>query len=153
MKNYGALFAKVAGWLARDGRVFVHVFANRHVAYPFEDVDADDWMARHFFTGGTMPSFDLFKRFDDDLVVERRWWISGRHYERTANDWLARMDAAEDAIRPVFDATYGADATIWFARWRMFYMAVAELFGFDDGRQWGVAHFRFARKGLADAHG
>jgi cyclopropane-fatty-acyl-phospholipid synthase len=151
MKNYRMLFAKLARWLADEGRVFVHVFANRRVAYPFEDEEDDDWMSRYFFTGGTMPSFDLFKRFDDDLEIEQRWWVSGRHYERTANDWLRHMDAAESAIMDIFRATYGeADARIWFARWRMFYMAVAELFGFDEGKQWGVAHYRFARRGTID---
>ncbi len=150
MKNYRLLFAKVARWLADDGRVFVHVFAHRNVAYHFEDREADDWMTRYFFTGGTMPSFDLFKRFADDLEVEKRWWVSGRHYERTANDWLRRMDHAEAPIMQVFEATYGkTDAPLWFARWRMFYMAVAELFGFDEGAQWGVAHYRFAKTGRA----
>ena len=150
MKNYRQLFAKVARWLTDDGRVFVHVFANRRLAYHFEDRESDDWMSRYFFTGGTMPSFDLFNCFDDDLQVEKRWWISGHHYERTANDWLRHMDNAEDAIMNVFRATYGeGDARIWFSRWRMFYMAVAELFGFDEGRQWGVAHYRLARSGVA----
>ena len=150
MKNYRLLFAKVARWLADDGRVFVHVFAHRNVAYHFEDKESDDWMTRYFFTGGTMPSFDLFKSFADDIEVEKRWWVSGRHYERTANDWLMRMDAAREPIMEVFKATYGAaDAAIWFARWRMFYMAVAELFGFDKGAQWGVAHYRFAKTGRA----
>ena len=149
MKNYRLLFAKVARWLADDGRVFVHVFANRNVAYHFEDRETDDWMSRYFFTGGTMPSFDLFKEFAEDLEVEKRWWVSGKHYERTANDWLRRMDAARAPIMQVFEATYGvADAPVWFARWRMFYMAVAELFGYDDGAQWGVAHYRFAKTGV-----
>ncbi len=150
MKNYRKLFAKVSRWLHDDGRVFVHVFAHRRVAYHFEDADADDWMARHFFTGGTMPSYDLFKRFDEHLVVEKRWWISGHHYQRTANDWLRHMDAAAPAIMEIFEGTYGKDARIWFARWRMFYMAVAELFGFDDGKQWGVAHYLFAKRDLEE---
>jgi cyclopropane-fatty-acyl-phospholipid synthase len=150
MKNYRLLFAKVARWLADDGRVFVHVFANRNVAYHFEDKASDDWMTRYFFTGGTMPSFDLFTRFADDIEVEKRWWVSGRHYQRTANDWLLQMDAAREPIMEVFDTTYGpTDAAIWFARWRMFYMAVAELFGYDGGAQWGVAHYRFAKTGRA----
>ncbi len=146
MKNYGLLFAKLARWLRDDGRVFVHVFANRHVAYHFEDRESDDWMSRYFFTGGTMPSYDLFASFPDDLAIEDRWWTSGRHYERTANDWLRRMDAAEEPIMEIFRATYGrGDARIWFNRWRMFYMAVAELFGFRQGTQWGVAHYRFVK--------
>ncbi len=153
MKNYRQLFAKVARWLTDEGRLFVHVFANRRVAYHFEDEGATDWMSRWFFTGGTMPSFDLFKRFDDDIAVEKRWWISGRHYERTANDWLRHMDAAEAKIMEVLDEAYGADAKRWFQRWRMFYMAVEELFGYDEGRQWGVGHYRFARRAVVDAAG
>ena len=150
MKNYRLLFAKVARWLADKGRAFVHVFANRDVAYHFEDREADDWMSRYFFTGGTMPSFDLFKRFDADLVVEQRWWVSGRHYERTSNDWLQGMDAEKETIMQIFRETYGAaDAGVWFGRWRMFYMAVAELFGYADGAVWGVAHYRFAKTGHA----
>ncbi len=150
MKNYQRLFAKVARWLDDQGRVFVHVFANRYVAYHFEDQEADDWMTRYFFTGGTMPSFDLFKSFNQDLAVEKRWWVSGYHYERTANEWLSNMDAAREPIMDIFRATYGNDdARVWFGRWRMFYMAVAELFGYDNGAQWGLAHYRFAKNGGA----
>ena len=150
MKNYRRLFAKVASWLKDDGRVFVHVFANRHLAYHFVDEGSDDWMARYFFSGGTMPSFDLFKTFDDDLVVEKRWWISGRHYERTAEDWLRRMDFKRDEILRLFETAYGVDeAERWFQRWRMFYMSVAELFGYDEGRQWGVGHYRLAKRSVA----
>ena len=150
MKNYGLLFAKIAGWLRDEGRMFVHVFANRFVSYHFEDEGTDDWMARYFFTGGTMPSFDLFKSFNQHFVVEKRWWVSGGHYERTANEWLSNMDAAKEPIMTIFRATYGdADARVWFGRWRMFYMAVAELFGYDNGAQWGLAHYRFAKSGRA----
>ncbi len=148
MKNYRKLFARLSGWLKDDGRLFVHVFANRYVPYHFGDRDPDDWMSKYFFTGGTMPSFDLFKTFDDDLVVEKRWWVSGRHYERTADEWLRRLNANEEAVLDLFETTYGhADAKLWYGRWRMFYMAVCELFGFDDGRTWGVGHYRFARRG------
>ena len=147
MKNYRRLFAKVARWLAHDGRLFVHVFAHRHAAYHFEDKAADDWMSRYFFTGGTMPSFDLFDRFGDDLAVVEKWWVPGTHYQRTANHWLAHMDAARAPIMEVFRASYGErDARLWFHRWRMFYMAVAELFGYAHGTEWGVAHYRFARR-------
>jgi cyclopropane-fatty-acyl-phospholipid synthase len=102
-------------------------------------------MTRYFFTGGTMPSFDLFKQFHSDLVVEKRWWVSGRHYEHTANDWLERLDAARVPVMDVFRETYGKDAKRWFGRWRMFYMAVSELFGYDAGAVWGVGHYRFTK--------
>lgn len=145
MKNYGRLFAKVCGWLQPQGRLFVHVFAHKLLAYHFEVQGEDDWMSKYFFTGGTMPSEHLFAHFQDDLQLLDQWWINGRHYERTANQWLAGMDAQRAPILAAFRSAYGeADARIWFQRWRMFYMAVAELFGYAGGREWGVAHYLFA---------
>jgi cyclopropane-fatty-acyl-phospholipid synthase len=100
-------------------------------------------MTRYFFTGGLMPSQSLLLCFPEHLAVENQWWVDGRHYEKTSNHWLEGMDRARDRIMPVFEATYGADAARWFQRWRMFYMAVAELFGYANGSQWGVAHYLF----------
>jgi cyclopropane-fatty-acyl-phospholipid synthase len=147
MRNYQALLARLARWLAPGGKLFVHVFAHRTLAYPFEVRDGSDWMSRYFFTGGLMPSARLLAEFQDDLALEQQWWIDGTHYARTANDWLAGMDARRDEILRVFRAGYGArDAGLWLQRWRMFYMAVAELFGYRGGAEWGVAHYRFARR-------
>ncbi|MGH8482240.1 MAG: SAM-dependent methyltransferase, partial [Nevskiaceae bacterium] len=146
MRNYQALLAKLARWLKPEGRLFVHVFAHRELAYPFEVKDGSDWMSRHFFTGGLMPSARLLAEFQDDLRLERQWWIDGRHYQRTANDWLDGMDAHRGEILEVFRRAYGAQAPLWLQRWRMFYMAVAELFGYRGGEEWGVAHYRFARR-------
>ncbi len=140
MKNYGALLAKIASWLNADGRLFVHHFAHRSAAYHFESGDGTDWMSRHFFTGGTMPNAQMLLHFQDDLRVTREWWIDGSHYARTAEQWLASLDAAQDEILPIFAQTYGDDAALWFQRWRMFYLAVAELFGYAGGNEWGVAH-------------
>lgn len=147
MKNYGLLLAKIARWMKPDAKLFVHIFAHRLLAYHFQVADGTDWMSRYFFTGGTMPSENLLLHFQDDVRLEQQWWVSGTHYERTSNHWLAGMDARKAEIMPVFRQAYGdGQAAIWFQRWRMFYMAVAELFGYAGGNEWGVAHYRFARR-------
>jgi cyclopropane-fatty-acyl-phospholipid synthase len=147
MKNYGLLLAKIARWMRADAKLFVHIFAHRTLAYHFEVRDGGDWMSKYFFTGGTMPSEALLLNFQDDLRMERQWWVSGTHYERTANHWLAALDAARDHVMPMLVETYGArDAAVWLQRWRMFYMAVAELFGYANGNEWGVGHYRFAKR-------
>ena len=147
MKNYRLVFEKVAGWMKPDAKLFVHVFAHRLLAYHFEVKDRSDWMTRYFFLGGTMPSEHLFAHFQDDLKLARQWWVSGQHYQRTANHWLAGMDRAKARILPLFECSYGPeDAALWFQRWRMFYMAVAELFGYAGGNEWGVAHYVFERR-------
>ena len=147
MKNYQHLFAKVAGWMKPGAQALVHVFAHQQLAYHFEVKDKSDWMTRYFFTGGIMPSADLFLHFQDHLKVQQRWWVNGQHYERTANHWLEGMDRERGRILEVFRQAYGPrDAEVWFQRWRMFYMAVAELFGFDRGREWGVVHVLFEKR-------
>eukprot|EP00456_Euglypha_rotunda_P073573 TRINITY_DN6703_c0_g2_i5.p1 TRINITY_DN6703_c0_g2~~TRINITY_DN6703_c0_g2_i5.p1 ORF type:complete len:156 (-),score=42.70 TRINITY_DN6703_c0_g2_i5:132-599(-) len=146
MKNYGVLLAKIARWLNDEGRLFVHIFAHKLLAYHFEVQGQSDWMSQYFFTGGTMPSENLLLNFQDDLRIEQQWWVDGRHYEKTSNHWLAGMDAKKAEILPVFAPAYGDQSAIWFQRWRMFYMAVAELFGYAEGSEWGVAHYRFAKR-------
>ncbi|MEO8382231.1 MAG: cyclopropane-fatty-acyl-phospholipid synthase family protein [Acidobacteriota bacterium] len=145
MRNYEELLRRVASWLAPDGTLFVHVFSHERVPYLFEDRGPSDWMARHFFTGGQMPSRDLLPQFQSDLRLLEQWPLDGTHYERTAQAWLANMDAAAKEVREVFARVYGSSASRFFAYWRVFFMAVAETWGYDRGREWGVSHYRFGR--------
>lgn len=151
MRNWPALFARLAGWLRPEGRFFMHIFVHRSVPYAFNDVADDDWMSRYFFTGGMMPSDELPLRCQDHLQLQRRWRWDGTHYQRTANHWLENMDARRAAIWPTLAETYGAaEAGRWWQRWRMFFMACAELWGYNRGQEWWVSHYLFApRAGVA----
>lgn len=144
VRNYPQLLQRIGRWLKADGALFVHIFAHRTLMYPFETDGGDNWMGRHFFTGGLMPAADTLLHFQRDLRLEQRWLLDGTHYQRTAEHWLANQDAARERVMPVLVATYGkAAARIWWQRWRMFWMACAELFGYDGGQQWLVAHYLF----------
>jgi cyclopropane-fatty-acyl-phospholipid synthase len=140
MRNWERLFERVAGWLRPGGRFFQHVFCHRVHAYLYTDQGASDWMARHFFTGGIMPSEDLPRRYDQHLVVDHQWRVDGTHYSRTLEAWLEAMDGHRDLLKPLFRSAYGSDADRWFARWRMFFMACSELFRYRDGTEWYVVH-------------
>lgn len=145
MRNYERLLARIAGWLRPAGALLVHVFAHRRHAYPFEDAGASDWMAREFFTGGLMPSTSLLHHFQRDLLLDGEWHLSGTHYARTAEAWYANLMAAREPVRALFAEAYGRadDAERRFQRWRVFFLACAELFGYRGGREWLVAHYRF----------
>ncbi len=143
VRNHAALCARITDWLAPDGRLFVHVFAHRALAYLYDDRGPTDWMAREFFTGGIMPSIELLPAVCAPLVVEDRWLIDGTHYARTAEAWLANLDAHAAEAIALFGG--GAAGRLRYHRWRVFFLACAELFGFADGREWLVAHYRFRR--------
>lgn len=141
VSNWPELLGRVGRWLKPDGAFFVHVFTHRSTPYRFDHQDASDWIGRHFFTGGIMPSDTLIGEFPEAMRLERSWRWSGTNYERTANDWLANFDANPDAIMALFAHVYGGDAKLWHRRWRLFFLATAGLFGHDGGREWGVGHY------------
>eukprot|EP00898_Chlorokybus_atmophyticus_P004134 jgi/Chlat1/4721/Chrsp30S08929 len=147
MTNYEELFRRISGWLRpKTGRLFVHVFAHKTHAYKFENNGPDDWMARHFFTGGTMPSHELLKRYTKHVKCIQDWQLSGTHYQLTSEAWLSRFDSSWPLISPIFAATYGSGQTTkWRSYWRTFFIACAECFGYDKGREWIVSHYLFRR--------
>ncbi len=142
MANWRALLTKARSWLAPEGRMFIHVFSHRTTPYRFEVSDTSDFIAQHFFTGGVMPSHNLMRQYADLFVVEQEWRWSGAHYEKTARQWLANMDAEPESIGRIMRDVYGDDAALWTRRWRRFYLATAGLFGDSGGREWGVSHYR-----------
>ncbi|MDH4125962.1 MAG: cyclopropane-fatty-acyl-phospholipid synthase family protein [Gammaproteobacteria bacterium] len=146
MRNYRELFAAINRWLVPDGRFFMHIFCHYSTPYEYIDKGPGDWMSRYFFSGGIMPCAELPLRFADQLSIEQRWQWNGKHYAKTCDAWLARMDSNKAQIMPQLSACYGAsDAGLWWQRWRIFFMACSELFRYRHGEEWYVCHYLFRK--------
>ncbi len=144
IRNHAELFRRISNWLNDDGKLFVHIFCHQSEASPYESKGPQDWMTDYFFTGGMMPSDRLFAYYQQHLRLIKQWRWSGKHYERTSNAWLNLQDANRMAILPILESTYGKEhATCWNQRWRMFFMACAEMFGYRQGNEWWISHYLF----------
>ena len=145
MKNYSLLLEKMQGFLKPSGKLFVHIFTHQDQPYHFED----GWMAQNFFTGGTMPSDDLLLYFAKDFAIQGHWRVSGTHYSKTSEAWLETMDEnwRNGKLQPVLAEAYGAGKEYeWYVNWRLFYLACAELWGYDNGNEWIVSHYLFQKR-------
>ena len=147
MRNYKKLLSRIDSWLNQEGKLFIHIFSHKSLVYPFEDNNEADWMAREFFSGGMMPSHDLLLYFQENLIIDKTWRISGSHYEKTSKAWLKKMDYNKKKVLEIFSKTYGEkNANLWFQRWRIFFMSCEKLFGFNKGSEWGISHYRFLKR-------
>lgn len=146
MRNYDVLFARIRSWLKPSGKLFVHIFTHRLFPYLFEDKASDDWMSRYFFSGGIMPSNHLFAYFAQGFRLAEQRVFSGTHYHLTAEHWLKNFDANLPVIRGIISEVYGAEnSTRWINYWRVFFLAVSELFRTRGGQEWNVCHYLFEK--------
>jgi len=150
IRNTKLLLRQLYQMLAAQGKLYFHHFCHRKYAYAFEVQNESDWLTQYFFRGGIMPQRDLIAQSAERFQLEQQWDWNGIHYQHTALAWLARHDAARDDILQIFRRHYGPqNAKRWYQRWRIFYLAVAELFGYAQGEEWHVTHCRLRK---TDSH-
>ena len=147
-KNTKKLMNLINDWLNPNGLFFMHVFAHKENPYYFDRDQKNAWMAKYFFTGGMMPNHNLFKDLKSNLEYQKSWILSGEHYERTSNAWLDKMDQNKSKILSLFERSNSSSvAKRKFHFWRLFYIACAEIFGYDNGNEWVVSHHLFKKSG------
>ena len=145
MKAYPQLFSKISAWLSPGGILFIHIFCHKDTPYHFEENDG--WMSQTFFSGGTMPSLDLFTYFQKDLFLIRSSYLNGTHYARTLEAWLKLQDKnAKEGMKVLIDAMGEEEGRKTFYRFRVFFMACAEFFAMDNGETWGGGRYVFEKK-------
>ena len=65
----------------------------------------------------------------------------------TSEAWLQNLDQHRNDALALFADVYGKDQALrWLVRWRVFFMACAELFGYDNGQEWLVSHYLFENR-------
>ncbi len=140
VRNYKKLLNNLKNFMHSEGKLFIHIFNHKEHSYPYEIRGDSDWMSKYFFTGGIMPSADIFDFFNDDFFVTKYWKIDGKHYAKTCRHWLQNHYANKTKIIDLFDAHY-EDANKWYQRWRLFFLACEMLFAHNQGNEWFVSHY------------
>nr|ACO90253.1 putative N-methyltransferase [Thalictrum flavum] len=150
MKNYGLLLKKISEWMAKDGLLFVQHVCHKTFAFHCEPIDEDDWLSEYAFPAGTMiiPSASFFLYFQDDASVVNHWTLSGKHFSRTTEEWLKRLDANVKVIIPMFATITGSEeeAVKLLNYWRGLCFFGVELYGYNNGEEWMESHVLFKKK-------
>ena len=149
MRNYETLLGRIAGWMRPARRS--SCTSSRTATSPIRSRSGaarGDWMARHFFTGGIMPSDDLLLYFQRDLQLAR---ALARHGHALPEDGrgLARQHGPHRRARSCRSSrppTAPPQARKWWVYWRVFFMSCAELWGYRGGEEWLVSHYLFERR-------
>ncbi len=138
LRNWKEMLGRISSWLKPDGTFFIHVFTHSRFAYRF----TDSWFADRFFTAGAMPSEELLLFFQEDLEVTDDWSFDGTHYARTLEAWLDRLDERRSgALAALGRGRSERSAREALAAWRVFLMAAAETWSYNDGQDWTVSHY------------
>lgn len=147
VRNHRMLMERIAGWMEPEATCFVHVFSHHSAAWHLDAADPSDWLARHFFAGGTMPSDDLLLHEQRDLLVVDHWRLDGSHYAKTLQAWLDRLDERRDECLEILaSGDDPAAPELQLGRWRLFLLASIGTWGMSGGAEFGVSHYLFRRR-------
>ncbi|WWC73010.1 uncharacterized protein I206_106975 [Kwoniella pini CBS 10737] len=145
MKSYPQLFQKISTWLKPKGNLFIHIFCHKSQPYHFEENDG--WMSKTFFSGGTMPSFDLFTYFQNDLILKESKFLNGINYSKTLESWLINQDKnGKEAMKHLINVLGEEEGSKTYYRFRVFFIACSEFFALDGGETWGVGKYLFEKR-------
>lgn len=141
--NYELLFHKFSKILKKDGYCFIQILGHSKNTYI---MNKDSWMGRNFFTGGVVPSMNLFEKFDNHLIVCQKHIISGIQYSKTLDSWLDNMYINKSKIMKILNKHYPKESDYLYQSWRMFYLMSSVSFSFNDGNDYCLGYFIMKKK-------
>jgi len=75
-----------------------------------------------------------------------QWIWNGKHYSKTLEAWLKKVDNNKDAVKALFQKEYGEEMDKQLFNWRLFFIFCSEVFGYSEGNEWHVAQYLFRKQ-------
>lgn len=138
---------RISNWMKPGGKLFAQFLVHDHLAYYQETVGLDNMPGALVHPVKIIPSSEILLHFQKDFASEDHWKISGLQYQKTAENWLAKLYYNRLEILPMFEKAYGKRmAWIWFQRWKLYLISLSEQYGYNRGQEWIISQYLFSLK-------
>lgn len=136
--NMRSALELIAELLKPDGRTFHHFITSR-VATPQVQLQQKTVIGK-YFPGGRVWPHDELSRHTERFDLESSWFVNGKNYWRTLDDWHHRY---WDVIPRLYCNDFGIDA---IKHWNDYFVLCKAMFAPLDGTFYGNSHYLFRRK-------
>ena len=136
--NMRAMLALMASLLKPNGRTFHHFITSRIVT-PQVQLHKKTVIGK-YFPGGRVWPHDELSRHTEHLDLVNTWFVNGKNYWRTLDDWHHRY---WKNIPQLYNNDFSLDAIKY---WNEYFLLCKAMFAPLDGTFYGNSHYLFTLK-------
>ena len=136
--NMRTMLELISKLLKPEGRTFHH-FITSQVVTPQVQLDEKTVIGK-YFPGGRIWPHDEFSRHTDHLDLANTWFVNGKNYWRTLDDWHHRY---WKSIPNLYNNNFGIDEIKY---WNEYFLLCKVMFAPLDGTFYGNSQYLFTMK-------
>lgn len=137
VSNLALALQKIGAMLAPGGKCLLHYIVyfpplDRMATLPPER----NFMTGRIFPGGRIWFCDEVFNFQDDLKIEKSWFLNGSNYRKTVESWTRNLEQNMNSIRHIPGFSESTLKT-----WELFFRICVAVFALNRGRYYGNAQY------------